>query len=448
VEDGDFGLLVRNAFDSQWSDVIRMAVAHARPRERATLLTDLAKSAEETSGAAGTRIRLLALAALEHATELDPHVRAAVERNAASLIPPRTTEEARTLADAGPLVLELLPGPEGLTDDEARAVVITASLIGTDAALPVLSRFRSHPSLLVRAQLAWTAHRFDTRRYAADVIAHLPPDDLYFCAHSVDQLRALRDLGGRPLVQVIGDIDSDDIREGLLPGQLSKLVVSGNRVLRDLRFLSDQGQLAHLDISGGSPYVHDLTPLAELPLKWLLLAGLPGLENPDALVPLSASRTLRLLDIGIPLHGDSLDEVLPRNLPLTYLRFTRNALQHTGLRGFGHMHSLKQLSLASLPEKLTPEDFEEITRLPALQELRVNWNAVGWSAGPVLPNVTRLRLNTFTGNEDLSNVAALFPGLRRVTFHLAPDVTDVPEHLLAFLPDTAAVTIEKTDSVV
>ncbi len=47
-----------------------------------------------------------------------------------------------------------------------------------------------------------------------------------------------------------------------------------------------------------------------------------------------------------------------------------------------------------------------------------------------------------------SNVAALFPGLRRVTFHLAPDVTDVPEHLLAFLPDTAAVTIEKTDSVV
>jgi hypothetical protein len=112
------------------------------------------------------------------------------------------------------------------------------------------------------------------------------------------------------------------------------------------------------------------------------------------------------------------------------------------------MHSLKQLSLATLPENLTPEDFEEITRLPALRELRVNWNAVGWSAGPVLPNVTRLRLNKFTGNEDLSNVPALFPGLRRVTFHLAPDVTAVPEHLLAFLPDTVAVTIEKTDSVV
>ncbi|PBC97151.1 NACHT domain-containing protein [Streptomyces sp. Ag82_O1-15] len=448
VEDGDFGLLVRGAFDSQWSDVIRMAVAHARPRERATLLSDLAKSAEETSGTAGTRIRLLALAALEHATELDPHVRATVERNAASLIPPRTTEEARTLADAGPLVLELLPGPEGLTDDQARAVVITASLIGTDAALPVLSRFRSHPSLPVRAQLTWTAHRFDTRRYTADVIAHLPPDDLYFVAHTADQLRALRDLGGRPMLQVVGDIGADDLREGLLPDQLCELVVRDNRILRDMTFLSEQGRLTHLDISGSNPSVDDLTPLAELPLKWLSVDTVPGLEKPGALTPLSASRTLRMLDIGFPLHGDSLDAALPRDLPLTYLRLTRNALRFTGLRGLSHMHSLKQLSLATLPEILTPEDFEEITRLPALQDLRVNWNAVGWSAGPVLPNVTRLRLNKFTGNEDLSNVPALFPGLRRVTFHLAPDVTDVPEHLLASLPDTAAFTIEKTDSVV
>jgi hypothetical protein len=132
----------------------------------------------------------------------------------------------RIVADAGPLVLELLPGPEGLTDDEARAVVITASLIGTDTALPVLSRFRSHPSLLVRAQLAWTAHRFDTRRYAADVIAHLPPEDLYFCAHTADQLHALRDLGGRPMLQVVGDIDADDIRGTSRPNSSYATTVS------------------------------------------------------------------------------------------------------------------------------------------------------------------------------------------------------------------------------
>ncbi|MHA5050406.1 NACHT domain-containing protein [Streptomyces sp. SD15] len=446
VEDGDFGLLVRNAFDYQWSDVIRMAVAHARPRERATFLGDLTRSAEELSGTASTRVRLLALASLEHATELDPHVRAAVERNAASLIPPRTTEEARTLAHAGPLVLELLPGPEGLTAAEARAVVITASLIGTHAALPVLSRFRSHPSLPVRAQLAWTAHRFDTARYAAEVVAHLQPDGLYFIAQSADQLRALRDLGGRPMLQLVGDIDSPDIRDGLLPDQLRKLIIRNNLVLRDLRFLPDQRHIRSLYISGVSPYVDDLTPLAELPLTSLSLYAVPGLEKPGFLAPLSASSTLRMLDIGIPLRGDSVDAALPRDLPLTYLRFTRNALRFTGLRGLRHMHTLKQLSLAALPEKLTPEDFEEIVRLPALEVLRVNWNAVGWSEGPVLPNVTRLELNRFTGNEDLSKVPVLFPGLRTVTIQLVPEVTAVPEHLLAFLPD--APVIERTDSVV
>ncbi|MER6126752.1 hypothetical protein ABT173_29915 [Streptomyces sp. NPDC001795] len=82
-----------------------------------------------------------------------------MESRAASLIPPRTTAEARALAEAGPLVLELLPGPEGLTDAEARAVVVAASLIGTDAAIPVPARFRSHSALPVRAQLTWTWHR-------------------------------------------------------------------------------------------------------------------------------------------------------------------------------------------------------------------------------------------------------------------------------------------------
>ncbi|MCL6738953.1 hypothetical protein [Streptomyces neyagawaensis] len=46
--------------------------------------------------------------------------------------------------------------------------------MGTDAALPVLARFRSHPFPPVRAQLAWTWHRFDTRRYAEEIIADFP----------------------------------------------------------------------------------------------------------------------------------------------------------------------------------------------------------------------------------------------------------------------------------
>jgi hypothetical protein len=437
VEDGDFGMLVRNAVDEQWADVIRMAVAHARPRERAQLLVDLIASAERSTGAARTRVRLLALAALEHATELDPRVRAAVEQNASSLIPPRTTKEARALAEAGPLVLELLPGPEGLTEDEAKAVVVTASLIGTDAAISVLVRFRSHPAVSVRSQLTWTWHRFDTRRYATDVIAHLLPDDFYFTAQSGDHLHALRELGGRPRLQIVGDIDSSELSAGLVPDQHTELFVRDNQKLRDLGFLSPQRRLTHLDISG-CHHVDDLAPLAELPLKRLSLDLMPGLR-PDALDVFSGSTTLRALDIGVPLQAESLDAALPQHLPLTYLRFTKNALELTGLRGLSRVRSLRQLSLGTLLNELTAMDYEEIAGLPALEELHINWDVVGW-AGPGLPHLTRLWLNRFVGTEDLSRVPALFPGLRRVTIVLTPEAAEVPEDVLDLFPCTPTVT--------
>ncbi|NGO41979.1 NACHT domain-containing protein [Streptomyces ureilyticus] len=439
VEDGDFGLLVRNASDSQWSDVIRMAVAHARPRERAGFLRDLLDSAsgDHIAPGAGARIRLIALACLEHATELDPTVRADVEEQAATLLPPRTTEEARELASVGPLVLELLPGPEGLSEAEARAVVVTASLIGTDAAVPVLARFRTHPALAVRAQLSATWHRFDTEQYAADVIAHLLPRELFFAVESTAQLRALHALGGRPQIQVMGDIEPSELSSWLVPDKTRQLALWRNQKLRDLNFVSRLSRLDYLDISD-SPCVEDLAPLAELPLKWLALDRMAGLEKPGALAALSASATLREFDTGVPLHGDSVDAALPE-LPLTYLRFTKSALDFTGLRGLRHMRSVTTLSLATLIEPLALEDYEEVALLPELTQLRLNWTAVPWTEGPVLPGIRHLHFNKFTGNEDLSAVPAFFPGLESVSFFLAPEATEVPEHILALLPGTRTI---------
>ncbi|MDX2552910.1 MULTISPECIES: hypothetical protein [Streptomyces] len=249
----------------------------------------------------------------------------------------------------------------------------------------------------------------------------------------------------RRRIQIVGDIESADIRSALRPGQVEKIVVRDNRVLGNLDFLVEPDTLNHLDISGGTPYLHDLTPLRELPLAWLSMNSLPALEKPGALHPLGASATLRALDTAVPLCTESVDEALPRNLPLEYLRFTRDALRFTGLRGLRHMRSVKRLSLAKLPERLTPDDFEEIARLPALEELRLHRNATGWAAGPVLPHITGLALNAVTGAEDLSGIPELFPGLRTVSIHLAPDVSDVPEHLLEHLPGPP--TVQRTRTV-
>ncbi|HEV7626680.1 MAG TPA: NACHT domain-containing protein, partial [Streptomyces sp.] len=149
VEEGDFPLLLDNAHKDQWEDVIRMAVAHARPLERARLLRGLvAQVPADGTGVAGglhseeggaerefrgsVRNLLLAAACLEHATDLHPRVRAEITSKTSRLFPPRSMAAARHVADiGGPMLLGLLPGPDGLTDAEAACAVVAASRTGT-----------------------------------------------------------------------------------------------------------------------------------------------------------------------------------------------------------------------------------------------------------------------------------------------------------------------------
>ncbi|MFE2300722.1 NACHT domain-containing protein [Streptomyces sp. NPDC059445] len=432
VEDGDFGLLVRNAGESQWADVVRMAVAHARPRERAELLGSMTAAAAGLDGAAATRVRLLALASLEHATQLAPEVRAAVEGDAATLIPPRTAAEARALAEAGPLVLELLPGPEGLTDDEARGVVITASLIGTDAAVPVLARFRSHPALSVRAQLTWAWHRFDAERYGAEVIAALDPAGLYFTAHSAAQLHVLRELGGRPRLQVVGDIGSAKLRSCLPPGRVTHLALRYNDRLRDLDFLAAQPLLEQLSLDQCTE-VDSVAPLRELPLRTLSMLSHQGrTPPPDGLAALTS---LRELNVGHRLAGRSLSDALPLDSPLEVLSFGLDVLRETGLRGLGHWRSLHTLWLSRVPGELGPDDWAEAAALPGLRELRIHRAALeSLASAPPLPSVEHLELRKPAGNEDLSGLRALLPNLRTVNFVLNSDTGTVPGRLAEQLP--------------
>lgn len=96
IEAHDFPLLVNNAHDDQWEDVIRMAVAHARPAESADLLRRLVKRGD-TESEHRSRLHLLAAASLQYATEIDPDARRLVEQRARHLMPPRSQEEAEEL---------------------------------------------------------------------------------------------------------------------------------------------------------------------------------------------------------------------------------------------------------------------------------------------------------------------------------------------------------------
>ncbi|WP_407560110.1 NACHT domain-containing protein [Streptomyces sp. 184] len=418
VEEGDIGVLAAHAADDQWEDVIRMAVAQARPREREEILRELLAAAKAREGVEGVRIRLLATACLEHAVELAPAVREAVERETKALIPPRTVVEARALGAAGPLVLDLLPGPEEADDDVARLVAVAATYVESNRAIAFLARFAAHPSLDVRRQLAWAWHRFDTEEYADEVIARLDPELLFFTVTSDAELRALRRLGGRPMVEVRGPLHPAELRAALAESRLTELIVRGQPGLADLACLRGQGELRYLRLTECVD-LRDASALAGLPLHTLVLDTVPGLADgvPELLATVPSLRHLSLsperrhpLDLG----------ALPELPELTTLNLLTG---HTSdLRPLARYAKLLYLYLGWRHER-SADDWPAMAALPLLKGLRCRPDLLAVApAGAELPGIGFLGLvdDRPADELDLGRVRQLFPGLDQLVLDLPP----------------------------
>src|SRR3984957_5625592 len=137
VDNDEIGLLVRNAHDDQWREVVVMAAGHAPPDQCAELLHGLLRRGRRRAHAG--RVRPLVVACMQTARRLDPQLRAEIERLAERLVPPKTSEAADELAGAGELLLDLLQGPPPRTPADAAASIRAASRIGGSSALRLIS---------------------------------------------------------------------------------------------------------------------------------------------------------------------------------------------------------------------------------------------------------------------------------------------------------------------
>ncbi|NDZ98322.1 hypothetical protein G3I28_03065, partial [Streptomyces sp. SID10116] len=102
--------------------------------------------------------------------------------------------------------------------DEAYFTVLTATPLGTDAAIELLSKYRDHPDLRVRNELARAWGRYETDLYGQEVVAHLAEDGLYFPVSNLRELRALRSYGGRSHIKITGEFTVDEF-VATCPGQ-------------------------------------------------------------------------------------------------------------------------------------------------------------------------------------------------------------------------------------
>jgi transcriptional regulator with XRE-family HTH domain len=401
IEAHDFPLLVNNAHDDQWEDVIRMAVAHARPAESADLLRRLVERGD-TEGEHRSRLHLLAAASLYYATEIEPATRRLVEQRARVLMPPRSQEEAQELAALGPGILDLLPGPEDLEDDEVGPVVETAAAIGGDQAYAFLCRFLQslpHDSAPFAVSRGW--EHFEADQYACDILLPLLGQDrLSLNVHTHDQRNALRLLKPITDIEFQGDFTENEIIEHLSPEYTHTLRISSGHLLTDLKFIRKLPALKKLTLAECTQLTH-VEDLAGIPLTNLTLINLPSQSSFDGLSSLPELTNLSLYT-NLPVASLS-DVPAPEGLTSLDLGWT-----NARLTGISRWQQLQELAISTA---LDNEEWQEVATLPHLAELCISGNLLPPNAIP-MHNVTYLRLlHNSEAQTDL--IPELFPNLER-----------------------------------
>lgn len=380
VDAGDLGFLVEQAHLDQWHDVVIMSVAHARPRERETVLRALLRGNSEVrrDPHAADRLHLLAAACLEQAHVMDTdEVRRMVQAAAARLIPPASFDDAEFLARAGGFVLDLLPGPEGLTDHQAACVVRTVAHIGGAASRERIRQFAAvNQSMVIDELLRAWRDSDDPEDYARTVLSEVEFGDREVRVRGWHRLRYLPSLTKLGNLVCPGDLTPLD-PIAAIPA-LRRLELVQNGVLRSLAPLAGAPALESLSLNGCT-LLRDLAPLAGC--RTLRVLHLSGCSLIRDFAPLVAS-TIEELSVhlmsadlgslagagltGLVIRDRRLAEglhVLPQDLPLRRLTID-NLPEDRNLRGIERWAGLEYVGFCGAP------DDEEIRALAALPRLR------------------------------------------------------------------------------
>ncbi|MGW7440588.1 NACHT domain-containing protein [Streptomyces sp. NPDC054849] len=393
LDEGGVDELALHADDDQWEDVIRMAVAQGRPRERTEIIRALLDRGTN-------RAVLLAYASLQYAAELDPALRAEAEEAVRHLLPPRSEQEAEELGRTGPLVLELLADPATADEHEALMAVTAAGETLSDLAIPYLAGFRASASDRVRAALVSLWVRFDTREYARAVIERLDPAPVLRIGTD-EEADALHAFERHPGLFFTKEVSYRALSELCSRVQVACMGLN-LRDLRNLDFLRGQTSLAELEVIRCGRDT-DVTGLRGLPLRVARLSvSAPGLHD-----VISSWTRLHALELYTPLHWSA--GSLPPGAAMEILRLDAPTIDVTGL---GRHTGLRVLNLGYRWRPAGPADWVELSRLEQLEELAVPDEVLEGLVEHVrLPSLRTLRLY---GDEELpprleERVAQRFP---------------------------------------
>ncbi|WP_326687423.1 NACHT domain-containing protein [Streptomyces sp. NBC_01795] len=446
VEAQDLPQVAEHAADPQWEDVVRMAVGHGRPEERATLISGLLERGDDTrDDEIRTRLHLLAAASLEHATMLAPTVRREAEERAAGLIPPRDFEAAEKLAGAGPVVLDLLPGPDQLDDGEAAATVETAARIGGEHAFHILRQFRDHPDALVRESLVGAWSSFDDHRFVDELLSVMDLTDAHLTVGTDSQLNALDRVGRVRTLEINGSFSKKLMLPGLLATGPTELRLVSNDSFRGLDFLDTCAprlrSLGLLDCGS----LKDYSGISDTNIEHLQLEMMP--VGPD-MSPLAELRSLTSISINSRRPWGALAD-LPLPSGMLSLSLGPSTLSASSLDGIDRWPGLRKLHLsADADSPFAPDELRKLVALPELNELEMDLTQLSHLAElhlPRLPQIQSLLLRAETGSRTgFSELLDVFPNLRVLVVQLDHPSSSTLEADVSALQDVLASSVTVT----
>jgi F0F1-type ATP synthase membrane subunit b/b' len=392
VDEGDFGILLNNATNPQWREVIVLGAGLARTGERRQLIMSLLERGDKNQKDR-YQLHLLAAACLDTAVDLDAAVKREVEDRVQRLVPPANMHDAALLADAaGEIAVPFLRHNRRLPAQKAAACVRALGLIASLEALQAIADYADDERSTVLKEVARSADRFDGDSYAQLVAprlnaSRLPPEvaGQALVRYGVQRLKG---------VDKIRAVELSNPPPGALSAlhklvALKSLGLSGARV-EDLSILRDLIKLESIHLK--ATHVIDLAPLADL--ADLASVSLEYFVKLPDLTPLRALAKLERLQLTISQGAD-----LTQLQNLTRLRSL--SLSGAGvtdllpLTGLLHLQSLSLWTTAV-------SDFSPLHGLSSLRVLNVSGHAIKDLS--MLPNGAQLRILGLwsTGVSDLS----------------------------------------------
>lgn len=424
----DVGVLVHNAHDDQWREVVLMAVAHARPQQTTELLRQIVDRANAERSRRYV-LQTLAVACVQHAPELPLKLHRRLQKVAAELLPPKRMSQAEAMAGAGDLVLELLSNRTRYSAAEAAATIRMATAIGGDHALAIIANCAKTFGGIVSSEVERAWSKFDPEEFAATVFASSPAMPTVRVTDPTF-LSGLRTLPVRELICRFphghGDIDYISDLPDLRVFDLS------DPKLRSLAAAAEHTSLDTLRLVYGTSPV-DLTPLGrceslrELYVHWSVvkdprqlstmtnissLGLVDCLESEDALPHLAQSLRLKRFGLLGTSGAADLSQLLAAPQLTGLCSLVMDSTRIRSIAGIDRWaETLTRLALRA-PRLVDVERISDLRLLEFVDLRRVWMRSLDFLCGNI--RLTQLQISTASGSvTDLTPLCAL-PSLRKL----------------------------------